>query len=146
MESHINADICLLIAGCTDGLLLGFNLFDGRLIHCNQLHSQDIRAIHAVYPLQSAKNMNNMSYQELLWTFPSLITTSFDGTAALWRVNRNQSLTHSPKITGHFEKMAVMLGHQDKILSVCTTLTKTSSSFQRNIFTTGADGKVISWR
>jgi WD40 repeat protein len=109
-------------AGCTGGNLAIFDTRSGLVIHHERLHGDDIRAMVLMPSTTPAPS-------------PSIVTTSFDGTAGIWSLK--PSSTNKPC----FESIAMLSGlHTDKVLSV------TYDQSARSIFTTGADGRVVTWQ
>lgn len=111
------SSIHLGVAGCVKGHVLLFDPSSGRVLQNDKLHNDDIRALTALPPSQQ-------------FPYSRLVTTSFDGTAAIWKQNSELQ---------EFGNLCYLDGvHTDKLLSV--------SVVNQTIFTSGADGRVVAWK
>ena len=75
-------------------------------------------------------------------SYDDFATTSYDGTAAVWRINTNtNTYTNTNTNTNTISRLASLDGgaHSDKVLGL--VLVHATSQ----IVTTGADGRVVLW-
>jgi WD40 repeat protein len=116
---------CMLgraVVGCTGGIVGIFNPFESRVVSAFQPHTDDVRAL--TFSLRQSSGSNS--------TGVSLVTTSYDGTGALWDVKDADTADLQ------FEKHGTLVGHTDKILAV-------TASRDGHLVTSGADGCVLHW-
>ena len=130
-----------MIAGCDGGSVSVFAATSGRVLVAAKLHEGDVRSVaflpparHASRTMRSGSNSSSSSESALI------VTSSFDGTAAIWRLVADGSSAV------RFERVALLkgdvtgaAGHSDKVLGV-TVLQST-----RQVVTCGADGQVLLW-
>jgi len=117
-----------MVAGGLGGFVTLFNAANGQIFSHEKLHSDDVRSV-SVLPATSR------SRGELT---VDLLTGSYDGTAAMWRV----SLEATNRVRYDSLKR-VLTGHGDKVLSAVPFFAGGRSA--PDVLTTGADGKVILW-
>ena len=117
-----------ILIGCTGGLVIGISSRDRRLLAAEKLHGDDVRGL-CVAPWEDS----NLSAQSSSFYF---LTTSFDGTACVWRGN-NENQSKYP-----YQRLAVLKGHTDKVLGAA--IHPGPDSFE--MITTGADGKALLWK
>jgi WD40 repeat protein len=111
----------------------------------DRLHTDDVRALDVlIEPKQVVKSFSGTSRK--IPSMPALVTTSFDGTAALWGVSHSQTglpmtgATGGNSDRGRFDRLSLLSGaHTDKVLGVCVL------QQSQNILTSGADGVVALW-
>ena len=132
IPAHSRPSDGFVVAGCTGGFVCVINTATRSIVATHRPHTDDVRAIsvHASASGNSGPRSPSGSF--------SLVTTSFDGTGAIWSV-ANSPNSSTNNLT--FEKESVMQSHSDKILGVVSVI--------RNgvveVLTTGADGKAILW-
>lgn len=126
----------IVVAGCTGGFVCVINTATRSIVATHKPHTDDVRAISvhaAVNTYQSPGSGPSSSSNSF-----SLVTTSFDGTGAIWNVSH---VSNDSTNLFSFESESVMQSHSDKILGVVSVI--------RNgvveVLTTGADGKAILW-
>lgn len=86
------------IAGCANGIVAIFDVYNGNILNVERLHNDDVRALAVISPSH-------------------FVTTSFDGTGGVWTVKNESSYVE-------FESVALLSGiHTDKILSISVTST-----------------------
>lgn len=118
-----------MVAGGLGGFVTLFNAATGQIFSHEKLHSEDVRCV-SVSPATS-RVRGELSVD--------LLTGSYDGTAAMWRVSMDPSSSRV-KYEG---SPRVLTGHGDKVLSAVPFFAGGRSS--PDVLTTGADGKVLLW-
>ena len=122
----------LLFSGHTNGEVSIFDIRTQRKLSSHVLHSGDVRSV-AMWT-QTALPHSTMAVDGAAHLFA--LTTSFDGQGSVWKLNAQQSVSPDGfDVT----KVARLVGHTDKILS------SVYSPLTHDIFTSGADGNVLSW-
>ena len=123
-------------AGQIGGVVSIFNAQTGAIMASERVHKDDVRALDVlIEPKQVVRSFSGASRK--IPGMPALLTTSFDGTAALWGVAPGVGFNAD---RGHFDRIALLSGaHGDKILG-CSVLPHT-----QQILTSGADGVVALW-
>lgn len=111
----------VLLAGCTDGWIQVVSLQQGGSLSSNLIHSGDVRSVVAVDRQSSGPQQ-------------SVLTCSYDGTAALW------SLDHQLR----WHQSISLNGHSDKVLSAAV-VPSSDKGGKVEVLTTGADGQLIRW-
>ncbi len=134
-----------IACGHNGGAVSIFNARSGAIMASDRLHSDDVRALDVlIEPKQVVKSFSGTSRK--IPSMPALVTTSFDGTAALWGVSHSQTglpmtgATGGNSDRGRFDRLSLLSGaHTDKVLGVCVL------QHSQNILTSGADGVVALW-
>lgn len=117
-----------MVAGGLGGFVTLFNAANGQIYSHEKLHTDDVRSV-SVLPA-TARSRGELSVD--------MLTGSYDGTAALWRV----SLEATSRVR-YDGSPRVLTGHTDKVLSAVPFFAGGRSA--PDILTTGAEGKVILW-
>ena len=153
--SGVPGEAGLVAAGCAQGWLQLLDVRSGRRLCEQRLHSDDIRSL-SLLPL--AQSRPRSTARSLLvpdsdseggsWSW-ALLTSSYDGTAALWRQAAGAGAE------GKCEQVfSLSGGHADKVLCASfaaggdTTLSELRLDLSRPpaILTSGADGRVLLWQ
>eukprot|EP00605_Chrysophyceae_sp_TOSAG23-4_P001339 GSChrysophyteH1.ASY1.ANO1.1456.1 assembled CDS len=123
-----------IAAGQVGGIVSIFNARSGAIMASDRLHKDDVRALDVLQePKQIVSSFSGTSKKVL--GMPSLVTTSFDGTAALWSVGNVAKGGE-----GGFQLLSKLGGaHSDKVLGCCAL------PHSQQILTSGADGIVALW-
>jgi WD40 repeat protein len=117
----------LLFIGCTKGIVTVLNMNERRVLLAEKLHNDDVKGIY---------ELNSVSKD------PFVVTTSFDGSAAVWKVDHSTLQRQKRYGSGDkaFHMQSSLLGHTDKILGLSV------DNNTNDIVTSGADGKVLLWQ
>lgn len=137
-----------IAAGQMKGQVTVFNARSGAVMAAGRLHTDDVRALDVLpEPKQVVSSFSGVSKK--VSGIPSLLTTSFDGTAALWGLGNATTGGNSGALTGAtggnsgeggFRRLAKLAGaHTDKVLGCCVL------AHSQQILTSGADGIVALW-
>ncbi len=135
-----------IAAGQIGGIVTVFNARSGAIMASDRLHTDDVRALDILpEPKQIVSSFSGTSKK--VSGIPSLVTTSFDGTAAVYGIGN--STTGGGALTGAtggnageggFRRLANLNGaHTDKVLGCCVL------AHSQQILTSGADGIVALW-
>lgn len=118
-----------IVSGSTGGVVTIFGARTGEIVVENRLHGDDVRSIVTMPPPTVVNYGFSGATKKQTNLLPFLVTTSFDGTAAMWSIKNKK-----------FERLAVLQGaHTDKVLG-CSVL-----PWSQQILTSGADGKIALW-
>jgi WD40 repeat protein len=158
IENAADAGNTYCLAGGTSGVVSLFNARNGHIYATSRVHGDDIRSISVVpAPVVPQKGFSGVSKMKSTTGMPLVFTTSYDGTAAMWKLHTNGftrlgSASRKPDASAAagggvgstqnnvFERLAVMQGaHDDKVLAGCVV------PWTQQAITTGADGRVMRW-
>jgi WD40 repeat protein len=117
-----------ILIGCTNGLVIGISARDRRLLAAEKLHGDDVRGL-CIAPWEDS----NLSDHTSSFYF---LTTSFDGTACVWRSNGENQSKYP------YQRLSILKGHTDKVLGAA--IHPSPDNFE--MITTGADGKALLWK
>ena len=118
-----------VLLGCTNGLVIGISPRDRRVLAAEKLHGDDVRGL-CIAPWQDS-NVSGLSSSFYF------LTTSFDGTACVWRSHELIGINQSKR---PFQRLSVLQGHTDKVLGAAI------GPDNYEMITTGADGKALLWK
>mmetsp|Transcript_5493 Transcript_5493/g.8369 ORF Transcript_5493/g.8369 Transcript_5493/m.8369 type:complete len:879 (-) Transcript_5493:165-2801(-) len=119
-------DIGMTIVGHANGSVSLVDTRERQLISSYSLHGTDVRSVGL--------------WNETPFGGLCAVTTSFDGTGGVWRLQSSTARNSRGDDSSHmFVKIASLVGHTDKIL--CSAICSSTG----DIFTSGADGNVMCW-
>jgi WD40 repeat protein len=123
----------LVLAGCIGGAVCILDCSRRAIIAAQKLHSDDVRGI---VPIASTTATGTRGHEGANQGALRFITTSFDGTAAIWRAYSDKHMKNTPI---SFRRLALLEGHTDKVLGAAIV------PRSQQVVTSGADGRVILW-
>ena len=138
----------LIIAGCTGGRVAVVDVLRGQVVAVEKLHDDDVRAVVTASSPQQEKGNGSIAGGKANWR---VVTTSFDGTGAVWSLRGTGGGDFDRGVGDRFKKVGSMLGHADKILSAAVAVEWEDSRGRAGhspvgVVTTGADGSTFLWK
>lgn len=111
-----------VIAGCESGFLTIFDAFSGRILCNSKIHNDDIRSV-------------SVRFQTM-----TLLTSSYDGTSAVWTIQYNQR-----ECVFELIPIARLTGGHGSTSKDTKVLSATLVPHSRDVISTASDGSVMLW-